>query len=76
MGRDHLKKTILEILDKLSAMRKKIMGIWVRVGWGGNGVERMTFPRVVGERLSEEVTFGQDLNDAKKENRSGCMQAE
>lgn len=51
MGRDHLKKTIMEILDKLSAMRKKIMGIWVIVGWGGNGVERMTFPRVVGERL-------------------------
>ena len=39
------------------------------VGWGGNGVERMTFPRVIRERLSEELTFGQDLNDAKKENR-------
>lgn len=45
------------------------------VGWGGNGVERMTFPRVVGERLSEEVTFGQDLNDAKKENRKIWMYA-
>lgn len=33
------------------------------------GVERMTFPGVAGERLSEEVTFEQDLNDEKKANR-------
>lgn len=42
-------------------------------------VERMTFPGVVGERLSEEVTFEQDLNDEKKANRqterSGDLQA-
>ena len=42
-------------------------------------VGRMTFPRVVGKRLSEEVTFEQDLNDEKKANRqterSGDLQA-
>lgn len=38
MGRNHLKKMIMEILDKLSAMRKKINGnvsdSWLGWKWG------------------------------------------
>lgn len=58
MGDKASEQMPMKILDKTSAMKKinKMMGMRVTVGWGYRG-ERMIFPRMAGEKFSEELTL-------------------
>lgn len=54
------------------------MGIWVIVGWCGNGVERRTFPRVVGETLWRSDIWARPewCKEGKQKDLDVCRQNE